>query len=130
MHDGLRERLSDNWGFEDLMNDLLSVLDVSGLEMGLSDDGHVLLFNESGVLLVDDGLMVLVNVLLINDGLVVLMDDVLVMLVNNVFLVFNENILVMLMDNILMDFFHNGSHGVGLSDVSLINSHELLSFVE
>lgn len=130
MHDGLSERFSDNWGFEDLMNNFLSVLDVSGLEVSLSDDRDVLLFNESGVLLVDDGLMVLVNVLLVNDGLVVLMDNVLVMFVNDIFLVLNENIFVMLMDNILMDFFHDGGKSVGLSHISLINSHELLTFVE
>jgi len=91
--------------------------------MSLSNNRNVLLLNKGGVLFVDDGLMVLVNVLLINDGLVVLMDDVLVMLVNDIFLVFNKHILVMLMDNILMDFFHDGGKSVGLSDVSLINSH-------
>lgn len=130
VNDGLGEGLSDDGLFKDLVNDFLSVLNVSSLEMSLLDDGNMSFFNESGVLLVNNRLMVLMDVLLINDGLVVLVDNVLVMLMNNIFLVFHKNVLVMLMDNVLMNLLHNRGHGVGLSHGSLISVHNLSSFVE
>lgn len=136
---GLSDDLLDNWVdkdflnnglFEDFVDNFLSFLEV-GLERVLfSDNGEMLLFNESSVLLVDDWLMVLVDVLFVDDGLVVLMDDVLVMFVNDILLVFNENVLVMLVDDILMDFLNNWCSAVGLGDSDFVSSEKFLSFVE
>ena len=121
VYNSLSNDFSDNWVnkdflnnglFEDFVNDVFFLLEVGVHGVLFSDNGEMFLLNQSGVLFVDDRLMVLVDVFLVDDWLVVLMDDVLVMLVNNVFLVFNENILVVLVDDILMDFFHDGSSGV------------------
>lgn len=120
----------ENRLFVDLMNDFLLVLDVSRLLMRFTNDGNVLLLDQSGVLFVDNRLMVLVDVFLVNNGLVVLMDNVLMVLVHDILLVFNENVLVVLVDDILMDFFHDRGKGVGLSHSSLVDVQHLSTFVE
>ncbi len=130
LDNGLREGLGNNGLIEDLVDDFLSVLNVSSLHVSFSDDGNVFLFDEGGVLFVDNGLMVLVDVLLVHDGLVVLVNNVLVVLVDNVSLVFNEDILVVLMDDILMDFFNNGSQVVGLHDIDFISPQNFSTFVD
>ena len=98
--------------------------------MSLSNDGNMGFLDNGGVLFVNDGLMVLVDVLLVHDGLVVLVNNVLVVLVDNVSLVLNEDILVVLMDDVLMDFFNNGGEGVGLGDVDLISPQNFSPFVD
>jgi len=112
------------------MNNFLSVLNVGGLKMSLSDNRNMLLFDKSGMFLVDDWLMVLMNMFFIHNRLVMLMNDVLMMLSHDISLVLHNDVFVVLMDDILMDFFHEGSKSVGLSDVGLVNSHKLLTFVE
>lgn len=130
MNNRVRESLSDDGSIEDFVNDFLSVLNASGLEMSLSDNRDVLLLNKGGVLLVDDGLMMFMNVLFIHNRLVMLMNDVLMMLSDNISLVLHNDVFVVLMNDILMDFFHKRSEGMRLSNISLINSHNLLTFVK
>lgn len=120
----------NNWCIEDLGHDVLPFLDISNVRVLLSDDRLMSLFDEGGMLLVDDGLMVLMNVFLIDDGLVVLVNDVLMMFMQNVFFVLNKHILVMLMDNVLMNFLHNSSISVGLTDINLVSSKHFASLVE
>lgn len=124
------ENFLDYWLVEDFMDDFLSSLLVRCLQVSFMDERNMLLFNKSGMFLVNNGLMMLVDVLFNNNWLVMFMDDVLMVLVHDILLMFNENILVMLMDNILMDFFDNGLEGVGLSNINFISSQNLSSFVE
>lgn len=126
---GVGESFLDDRLVEDLMDNFLSVLDVSLLGVGLADDGNVSLLDEGGVLLVDDGLMMFMDVLLVHDRLVVLVDNVLMMLVDDISLVFNENVLVVLVDNILMDFLDDRSKGVRLGHSDFIDAEHLFAFI-
>ena len=115
---------------ENFSHDVLSFLDILRESLSFSDHGDVLLLDQSSVLLVDNGLMVLMDVLFVDNGLVVLMDHVLVMFMNNIFLVFNEDVLVMLVDDVLMDLLHDGCVGDLLSDNSFLGAEDFFSFVE
>jgi len=109
---GLLIGLCDYSLFEDFMHYCILHFFVSLVEMLLVHNGHMLLFDQGSVFLMNDWLMMLMDVFLNDHWLMVLMNNVLVVLMQNVFLVFHDHILVMLMDHVLIDFLDNGSSNV------------------
>lgn len=109
--------------FVDFMDDDILLFLIGSVDVSLVYDWLMFLFNNGGVLFVDNWLMVFMYMLFIDNWLMMLMNDFLMMFMENVFLVFYNHILVVLVDHILMDFFNNRCSNV-CSDIG----GELVSF--
>jgi hypothetical protein len=105
---GVNKDLIYNWSLEDFSDNVLSFLYVGSEGLLFCDNRNVPFFDQGGVLLVNDGLMVLMDVFFVNNGLVVLDDHVLMMFMKNIFLVFNKDVFVMFVNDVLMNFLNDG----------------------
>jgi hypothetical protein len=100
---------------------LLFLVDLVGLSFMNNRDMNFL--HMGGMLLVDDGLDVFVDMLLNDDWLMMFMNHLLMVLMYDILSVLNKNVHVVLMHNVLMDFLQNG-----LRDVSLDFDSEVMLF--